>query len=298
MRRFMIAGACVLAGATLSAQGPGDLERQLAERKAMAERQALGERQFVMAERVPLEKSVKGAPFSAETVMESNQALADGNRIARRTTGHVYRDGEGRIRREEDRQNGTVVISIVDGVAGVSYRLEPETRIAWKSSSAAGTAIMKQLEEKRRMEQRQIELERGAARPASPGVPAGEETRARTAPPPPPPPPPPGIGDIRKVGPLERKTMEGIVVEGRKNTSTIPAGQIGNEQAITITSEEWRSPDLNVLVMTHHNDPRMGESSYRLTNIVRGEPDPSLFQVPAGYTIRETEIRRDMQEQR
>jgi hypothetical protein len=37
----------------------------------------------------------------------------------------------------------------------------------------------------------------------------------------------------------------------------------------------------------------MGESSYRLTNVVRGEPDPSLFQVPAGYTIKETEIRRE-----
>ena len=105
------------------------------------------------------------------------------------------------------------------------------------------------------------------------------------------------MGDMRNVGPLERKTLEGIVVEGRKNTSTIPAGQIGNEQAITITSEEWRSPDLGVLVMTHHTDPRMGESSYRLTNIVRGEPDPALFQVPAGYTIRETGIRREMQEQ-
>src|SRR5204863_64732 len=69
--------------------------------------------------------------------------------------------------------------------------------------------------------------------------------------------------------PLEHRTIEGLAVEGRKTSTVIPAGQIGNEQPITITSEEWTSPELHVLVMTHHNDPRSGESSYRLTNIVR-----------------------------
>ena len=33
--------------------------------------------------------------------------------------------------------------------------------------------------------------------------------------------------------------------------------------------------------MTHHSDPRSGESTYRLTNIVRAEPDQSLFMLPA-----------------
>jgi hypothetical protein len=96
-------------------------------------------------------------------------------------------------------------------------------------------------------------------------------------------------------GPLEKKTIEGIPVEGRKRTTTIPAGQIGNELPITITSEEWSSPDLKILVLTRYSDPRMGDSSYRLINIVRAEPDPSLFQVPPGYTIKETGIRRNEQ---
>jgi hypothetical protein len=72
----------------------------------------------------------------------------------------------------------------------------------------------------------------------------------------------------------------------------IPAGQVGNEQPITITSEEWRSPDLNLLVLTRHSDPRSGESSYRLINIIRAEPDTSLFMVPADYTMRDTGIRK------
>ena len=96
-------------------------------------------------------------------------------------------------------------------------------------------------------------------------------------------------------GPLEHKTIEGVAVEGRKTTTVIPAGQIGNEQPITITSEEWRSPELNLLVLTKHSDPRSGESSYRLMNIIRAEPDVSLFMVPADYTVRETGIRRMVQ---
>jgi hypothetical protein len=167
----------------------------------------------------------------------------------------------------------------------------PRAASLGRPAAAAGIAIIKDLEEKRRIEQQKMEMERSTAA----GVPALPDVRERTALPPPPPPPPPPAGDVRHAGPLERKTMEGVLVEGRKNTSTIPAGQVGNEQPITITSEEWRSPELNVLVMTHHSDPRMGESSYRLTNIVRDEPDPSLFQVPAGYTIRETDIRREQE---
>lgn len=58
-----------------------------------------------------------------------------------------------------------------------------------------------------------------------------------------------------------------------------------NEQPIHIVSERWHSPDLKTVVLTRRSDPRTGEHTYRLTNIVRGEPDPSLFQVPADYTV-------------
>jgi hypothetical protein len=95
------------------------------------------------------------------------------------------------------------------------------------------------------------------------------------------------------LGPLEHKTIDGLAVEGRSRTDTIPAGSIGNEQPITITSEEWSSPELQVLVLTRHNDPRSGESTYRLTNVVRAEPDPSLFMVPPDFTVKDTGIKRN-----
>ena len=63
-------------------------------------------------------------------------------------------------------------------------------------------------------------------------------------------------------------------------------------QALRRIDEEWRSPELNLLVLTKHSDPRTGESSYRLQNIIRAEPDRSLFMVPPDYTVRETGIRK------
>jgi hypothetical protein len=46
-------------------------------------------------------KVVKGAPYSGEAVTESVQTLADGNRIVNKFTSQVYRDSEGRTRREQ-----------------------------------------------------------------------------------------------------------------------------------------------------------------------------------------------------
>jgi hypothetical protein len=85
---------------------------------------------------------------------------------------------------------------------------------------------------------------------------------------------------------LGEQVIEGVTAKGTRTTTVIPAGAIGNELPITVTSEEWLSPDLKVLVMTKHADPRSGETTYRLTGITRGEPDPSLFDLPAGVTIK------------
>jgi hypothetical protein len=79
--------------------------------------------------------------------------------------------------------------------------------------------------------------------------------------------------------------MEGVLVNGMRTTHTIPAGQIGNDRPITIVTEVWTSPDLKTVVYSRRSDPRMGEQTFRLTNIVRAEPSPSLFTVPADFKI-------------
>jgi hypothetical protein len=282
---------------------------------AYAQDEAARKAAVEVAARVPLERPVKGAPYSADTIVEGLQTLADGNHISRKTTGHVYRDGEGRTRREEERtftflsttgptSNLMTSVSIVDPVAGFSYSLDAEHKIAWRTPIGVSGAVMQKLEASAVAERRKMELEKQVGEAKNPEDAAKlkaaldeaqrrEPTVARAR------------GSIERTGgalgaeppgPLEHKTLEGVAVEGRKTTTVIPAGAIGNEQPITITSEEWRSPELNVLVLTRHSDPRSGESTYRLTNIIRAEPDHSLFIVPSDYTVKETGIKRNLEE--
>ena len=86
---------------------------------------------------------------------------------------------------------------------------------------------------------------------------------------------------------LGKQNIEGVEAEGTRTTVTIPAGEIGNERPIEIVSERWYSPELQLVVMTRHSDPRFGETTYKLTNINRTEPAKSLFEVPSDYTIKE-----------
>ncbi len=79
--------------------------------------------------------------------------------------------------------------------------------------------------------------------------------------------------------------MESVQVTGTRDTSTIPAGTIGNDQDLNIVRETWYSPDLKLVVQSTQSDPRFGVTTYTLKNIQQGSPDATLFQVPANYTI-------------
>ena len=127
--------------------------------------------------------------------------------------------------------------------------------------------------------------------------------KAATMPPLPPPPPP---GPETRVAlertsagqtvreDLGRQNIESVAATGSRSTTTIPAGAIGNLQPLRVVSEQWFSPDLQVLIMTKHSDPRTGETTYRLQSIVRAEPDRSLFTVPSDYTFKESGIRQPL----
>ena len=102
---------------------------------------------FAFEFRVPVEsKVVKGAPFSADVVTENIQTLSDGNRIVQRSNTRVYRDSEGRVRREEDRDSVGPAISITDPVAGASFTLDSENRVAWQTSNIAGFQVTEALQ--------------------------------------------------------------------------------------------------------------------------------------------------------
>ena len=84
---------------------------------------------------------------------------------------------------------------------------------------------------------------------------------------------------------LGSQIVEGVAAEGTRTTLTIPAGEFDNELPMVISHEEWYAPELQMIVLMKHNDPRFGETTFRLTNILRGEPAPELFQLPDGITV-------------
>jgi hypothetical protein len=180
-------------------------------------------------------------------------------------------------------------ISIVDPVAGVSYLLDPENHVAWRTPTPM---ILKKLDEVKALtEEQAVALTGATSKLAAVKSKLDALTFETTS----------GRVNVRRgdVAPEERRdealdarTIEGVTAEGRRTTTIIPAGAIGNDLPIVSTSEQWTSPDLQVLVLSDRKDPRSGDSTYRLLNIRKGDPDPSLFQVPPDYTVRETGIRR------
>jgi len=235
---------------------------------------------------------VLGSPYSAEAVSESVQVLADGNRIVRRSASRVYRDGKGRTRREELGPDGQVLtIAISDPASGTSFLFDPAVNIARRTGvatfiSEAGVALgatpkkeitltispdAKAHAELKAAQEAELKAMQQAAAAAHAELKAAQEAELKA---------------MQHKGDLGEQVMEGVMAKGTRTTTVIPAAAIGNEQPITVTSEEWFSPELKVLVMTKHADPRSGETTYRLTGITRGEPDASLFELPAGVTIK------------
>jgi hypothetical protein len=209
-------------------------------------------------------------------VNETIQTLADGNRIVQRTSAMQYRDGEGRERREEMSAMG--VIFITDPVASARYTLHPESQTAEKGplvinfggpAPEAGVLV----------ERTEAGLGRGVAvRLKLPGDALQEFTIAtagRLA----------AGSSNAKTEDLGKMFIEGVQAQGTRTTTTIPAGDIGNDRPISIVDERWYSPDLQMTVMTKHSDPRNGETNFQLKNINRSSPPPNLFEVPSGYTV-------------
>jgi hypothetical protein len=214
-------------------------------------------------EGVDVGKPVLNAPYTAEAVTEVVQTLADGNRIEQRTSAIVARDSRGRTRREQHgialgglvAQAESPIVTITDPTTGTHLNLNQDTKVARRSPSIDSFPPTSS------------NRVGGGVAVSDAGIAAGESSpEVRT----------------RKLG---TKELEGVRVEGTETTVTIRAGAMGNRLPIRLVSERWYSPELKVVVMSRRIDPRFGETRFRLTNIVRGEPPAQLFEVPADFRI-------------
>jgi len=235
-----------------------------------------------------MERIVKNAPFSAQGTTTTTQVLADGNRIVQTQEMTLARDSDGRTRREmsvdkvgpwSTDSNGKVVF-IRDPVAGATYVLQPDGQHAIKTTMHAppegggepALVVKKQIMEQglqAKGEALRTESRMMTRNGVVQSFIVGEETSSQ---------------QMEKLG---DQTIEGVRAHGTRETRTIAAGAIGNERPIEIVSEVWYSPDLQMIVLSKHTDPRVGETVYKLSNIQIAEPDPTLFQVPASYTVQQ-----------
>jgi hypothetical protein len=256
---------------------------------------------------------VKGAPYAADATNETIQTLPDGNRIVEKSSSKMYRDAEGRTRMENN--FGTLgplvpegkapsITSINDPVSGEHYILDNNRKTATKMTMPKISMTDKP------GGQREVRVEMRHAAPAvaaTPNAAPSQNMEWHAA---------PGFATIEDnvmiAGPavmategiqmrhttggaapdlkkesLGTQMIEGVECEGTRETVTIPAGAMGNERPLVSVTERWVSAKLGLDVLRKHTDPRFGETSYRLTQIVQADQPRSLFEVPADYKLEE-----------
>ena len=233
-------------------------------------------------------RTVVGAPYTATTNNEFVQVLADGNRIVRNTTGTTARDSQGRTRRDAElpvignlsAANAPHLVFINDPVAqkSITLNLAEKTAQTFAAPSLGekGDAALMKMKLYAEASARAVEVPAAKTGTTADELKA-DKLKAET------------LGEATEVNTedLGSQVMEGVMVTGTRTTKTIAAGHIGNEKPISIVIEVWTSPELKTVVMSKRSDPRMGEQTFRLTNIVRAEPDASLFTVPADFRATE-----------
>lgn len=197
-------------------------------------------------------KTVKNAPFSATAETEFVQTLSDGSKIARKSTAFLARDSEGRTRREQT----------LSGIGPLPLAASADAALKFVFIHDPLLDVEYVID----LQRRTVGKKTFRHRPAPTNAEFPQPVNAKT--------------EL-----LGKQTIEGIEAEGRRAVITIPIGQIGNERALEIVSEQWYAPALQEIILSKHRDPRLGEHTYRLININRSDPAAALFQPPADFAL-------------
>ena len=203
-----------------------------------------------------------GAPFTAVVEFETTQTLTDGTVITHTSSSSVARDSKGRTRNELRAQSGAQsgvrneVLQIVLYDPGTHLRttLSPRTHTARRSNVAASSDL----------------TARTGAKGASQKSGQAESSAGHRG------------SQPEEVG---IDFMGAFEVKHFRERRTLPPGTAGNDRDIQTVYEYWYSQVLKVNLLSKRIDPRTGTQTATLKEIHRGEPDASLFEIPAGYKI-------------
>jgi hypothetical protein len=203
---------------------------------------------------------VIGLPFSADLSVHMVQHLANGVALKFEVKGHVYRSAGGM-----ERYDGTTVSTDPANPESntLVYILDKVKHTAIFYNSKTMKATVQQLQDTSTVTVRFLPL---------------QETRIQN----------------RIIKPenvittdLGKRTEGAMTLVGKRVTGTIPAGKVGNDQPLSVTGDVWVDPQLKLMVEEVEQDPLAGERTLALSNIHGEEPDPKLFEIPAGYTVHE-----------
>jgi hypothetical protein len=196
------------------------------------------------------------SPMMAVVTTQSSQILKNGTTLNQKTLSAIARDTHGRIFNErrplipasETATPPILSIHIYDPQTRTNTFIDPQQRLAWQNTLNRPPSTV-----------------------------------------------PPEVGSIPLAGnsiaspyikeeDLGTKRMEGVDVHGIRDTQTILAEANGGKE-VTVVDEYWNSEDLRLNMLAIHKDPRSGEQSAAVTQLSRGEPDPAIFEIPAGYKV-------------
>lgn len=197
----------------------------------------------------PLAQHVQ--PYTAKQEITRVQTLADGTTVTTVEVVYLARDAQGRTRRETVRsQNGdsTHFFEIWD--------YPTQTRYVWNAGANFAHVVT-------------------VYRPR----PNSQNTAA-------PQPQPQRYFPFRSES-LPPQTIDGLYVQGTRTTRTTPAGYVGNDRDLVTTTESWYAPSLGLQMHTVVDDPRNGKSTTETTDVQQADPDPALFEPPAGYQLKD-----------
>jgi hypothetical protein len=211
-----------------------------------------------------------GAPFTATIKTSFEQRLPDGNTIRGFTITHQARDSAGRTRSEmpgecyageDGLPHLQMHVSVNDPVAKsylfweVSGPMSKTARLSHMTETPPRQPTPEEIEEQKKYAMRHRNSQ--------------EEFKSER---------------------LESKTIAGVMANGSRMTRTIPPGEEGNDLPLTTMSESWRVKGLNIEMLQINDDPRTGKKTTEVIELVRGEPDPALFEAPKGYTVEEQKV--------
>lgn len=81
---------------------------------------------------------------------------------------------------------------------------------------------------------------------------------------------------------LGQQSMFNLPVVGTRETVTSSQ----DSTRLTVThADVWYSSDLQMDLSVVRNNPQLGEVTLKVSELARGEPDPSLFAIPSGYQV-------------